>query len=451
MTRAVIPTKPEATAHGIRARSRFLIQSIKLEESGPPGAISGAMIFISALILAAIGWAMITTVDEVALAEGEVVPAGSIHSVQHLEGGIVAAILVREGDMVDAGASLVQIAPAATRSDLNQMLARRASLLLQAERLRAFAESRDPDFAGTIDGYEELKEDQAAIFRTQMSNRTNQVMVVQSQLDQAEGEFQRLVNRSESLREQIAFLQEELEIRRRLLDQGLMSRIVYLDTQRELAQAEGSLVETVDSIAETQSSMAELHGRVEEVVSRLENEALTQAGEISGELAQVEQALASLTDRFDRLDVRAPVRGIVTSLKTLTINAVVQPGEVLMEIVPIGDELVVEAKVSPNDIGHVEPGQAADVRISSYDFSRFGAVSGTVRQISATTFVDEQLVPYYRAVIALDQDFVGDVAGINPIIPGMTAQADIKTGSKSILDYMLRPVYRGLHGAFRER
>ncbi len=451
MSNAVIPSKSEVTGHGIRARSRFLIQSIKLEESGPPGAISGAMIFISVLILAAIGWAMITEVDEVALAEGEVVPAGSIHSVQHLEGGIVSAILVREGDVVEAGVPLLQIAPTATRSDLNQMLARRASLTLQAERLRAFAATRTPDFDGVIDGFEDLKEDQEAIYRTQVANRTNQVMVVRSQLNQAEGEYQRLINRAESLREQIAFLQEELAIRQRLLDQGLMSRIVFLDTQRELAQAEGSLVETVDSIAETQSSMAELNGRVEEVVSRLENEALTQAGEISAELAQVEQALAGLTDRVERLDVRAPVRGIVTSLKALTINAVVQPGEVLMEIVPIGDELVVEAKVSPNDIGHVEPGQAADVRVSSYDFSRFGAVSGTVRQISATTFVDEQLVPYYRAVIALDQDFVGDVDGLNPIIPGMTVQADIKTGSKSILDYMLRPVYRGLHGAFRER
>ena len=451
MIKALIPSKTEATGHGIRARSRFLIQSIKLEESGPPGAISGAMIFISMLILAAIGWAMVTEVDEVALAEGEVVPAGSIHSVQHLEGGIVSAILVREGDVVEAGVPLLQIAPTATRSDLNQMLARRASLTLQAERLRAFAATRTPDFDGVIDGFEDLKEDQEAIYRTQVANRTNQVMVVRSQLNQAEGEFQRLVNRAESLREQIAFLQEELAIRQRLLDQGLMSRIVFLDTQRELAQSEGSLVETVDSIAETQSSMAELNGRVEEVVSRLENEALTQAGEISAELAQVNQALASLTDRVERLDVRAPVRGIVTSLKTLTINAVVQPGEVLMEIVPIGDELVVEAKVSPNDIGHVEPGQAADVRISSYDFSRFGAVSGTVRQISATTFVDEQLTPYYRAVIALDQDFVGEVDGLNPIIPGMTVQADIKTGSKSILDYMLRPVYRGLHGAFRER
>ena len=302
-----------------------------------------------------------------------------------------------------------------------------------------------------IDGFEDLKDDQQAIYRTQVANRTNQVMVVRSQLNQVEGEYQRLINRAESLREQITFLEEEVAIRRRLLEQGLMSRIVFLDTQRELAQAQGSLIETVDSISESQSSMAELNGRVEEVVSRLENEALTQAGEISAELAQVDQALASLTDRVERLDVRAPVRGIVTSLKTLTINAVVQPGEVLMEIVPIGDELVVEAKVSPNDIGHVEPGQAADVRVSSYDFSRFGAVSGTVRQISATTFVDEQLTPYYRAVIALDQDFVGDVDGINPIIPGMTVQADIKTGSKSILDYMLRPVYRGLHGAFRER
>ena len=451
MSRAVIPSPSGQTGHGIRARSRFLIQSIKLEESGPPGAISGAMLLISVLILAAIGWAMVTDVDEVALASGEVVPAGSVHSVQHLEGGIVSSILVREGDMVEAGAPLLRIAPTATRSDLNQMLVRRASLLLQVERLHAFAESRVPDFDSVIDGYEELKGDQQAIFRTQVANRTNQVIVVRSQLSQAEGEFQRLTNRAQSLREQIAFLREELAIRQRLLDQGLMSRIVFLDTQRELAQAEGSLGETTDSMRESESSIAELKGRADELVGRLENEALTQAGEISSELAQVQQALANLTDRVERLDVRSPVRGIVTSLKTLTISTVIQPGEVLMEIVPVGDEMVVEARISPNDIGHVEPGQGADIRVSSYDFSRFGAVSGTVRQISATTFVDEQLKPYYRAVIALDRSFVGDMPGINPIIPGMTVQADIKTGSKSILDYLLRPVYRGLHSAFRER
>ena len=451
MTRAVVPSQSDTTVHGIRARSRFLIQSIKLEESGPPGSISGAMMFISALIVAAIVWAMFTNVDEVALAQGEVVPAGSVHSVQHLEGGIVNAILVREGDLVEAETPLIRIAPTATRSDLNQTLVRRASLILQLERLQAFAESRIPEFESMIEGFVDLKNDQQSIFRTQVANRTNQVMVVQSQLNQARGEYQRLINRADSLREQIAFLEEELAIRQRLLDQGLMSRIVFLDTQRELAQAQGSLGETVDSIAETESSIAELNGRAQEVIGRLENEALTQAGELSSELAQVEQALANLTDRVERLDVRSPVRGIVTSLRTLTISSVIQPGEILMEIVPIGDELVVEAKVSPNDIGHVEPGQPADVRVSSYDFSRFGAVSGTVRQISATTFVDEQMMPYYRAVIALDQDFVGDVAGVNPIIPGMTVQADIKTGSKSILDYLLRPVYRGLNSSFRER
>ncbi len=451
MSRAVIPSQPGPTGGGIRARSRFLIQSIKLEESGPPGAISGAMILISVLILAAIGWAMVTEVDEVALASGEVVPAGSVHSVQHLEGGIVSSILVREGDMVEAGAPLLRIAPTATRSDLNQMLVRRASLLLQAERLHAFAESRAPDFEGATEGYEELKEDQAAIYRTQVANRSNQVIVVQSQLSQVRSELTRMTNRAGSLREQIAFLREELTIRQRLLDQGLMSRIVFLDTQRELAQAEGSLGETIDSMSESEASVAELNGRANEVVGRLENEALTQVGEISSELAEVQQALANLTDRVERLEVRSPVRGIVTSLKTLTISAVIQPGEILMEIVPIGDEMVVEARISPNDIGHVEPGQPADIRVSSYDFSRFGAVSGTVRQISATTFVDEQLVPYYRAVIALDSNFVGNMPGINPIIPGMTVQADIKTGSKSILDYLLRPVYRGMHSAFRER
>lgn len=451
MIKAVTSRQSNPTGQGIRARSRFLIQSIRLEESGPPGALSGAMVLISALILAAIGWAMVTEVDEVALAEGEVVPAGSVHSVQHLEGGIVSAVLVREGELVDAEAPLIRIAPSASQSDLNRMLARRASLLLQAERLRAFAEGRPANFDTVVDGFDQLKEDQEAIYRTQVANRTNQITVVQSQLSQERAELQRLANRADSLREQVAYLREELSIRQRLLDQGLMSRIVFLDTQRELAQAEGNLVETVDSIAETESSIAELNGRADELVGRLENEALTQAGDVTAELAEVEEGLNSLTDRVERLDVRAPVRGIVTGLKTLTVSAVVQPGEVLMEIVPVGDELVVEARVSPSDIGHVEPGQTADVRVSSYDFARFGSVPGTVRQISATTFLDEQLVPYYRAIIALERDFVGDREGVNPIIPGMTVQADIKTGSKSILDYLLRPVYRGFHSAFRER
>ncbi|NNG03154.1 MAG: HlyD family type I secretion periplasmic adaptor subunit, partial [Inquilinus sp.] len=205
---------------GIRARSRFLIQSIRLEEKGPPGALSTAMLLICGLILAAIVWAMFTTVDEVAVARGEVVPAGSIHSVQHLEGGIVAAILVREGDMVEAEQPLLRLAPSSTRSDLNQMLTRRAALLLQAERLRAFAEDRQPDFDAVVDGFEQAKADQRALFNTQVANRTNQVVVVQSQFTQEDGELQRLTNRAASLREQGDFLREELEIRRRLLEQG---------------------------------------------------------------------------------------------------------------------------------------------------------------------------------------------------------------------------------------
>ena len=172
---------------------------------------------------------------------------------------------------------------------------------------------------------------------------------------------------------------------------------------------------------------------------------------MTAELAEVEEALRDLRDRVERLEVRAPVRGVVNALAVHSVNAVIQPGQELLEIVPMADELVVEARVMPHDIGHVEEGQAADIRVSSYDFARFGAVLGVVRQLSASTYLDENLQPYYRAVIALDQDHVGDQPGVNRIIPGMTVEADIKTGSKTILDYLLRPVSRGLSSAFQER
>ncbi|MEE8272380.1 MAG: HlyD family type I secretion periplasmic adaptor subunit [Alphaproteobacteria bacterium] len=451
MTGSVTTSNPGTVDRPGRPRSRFLVQSIKLEERGPPGAISVGIVLISLMLVGAIAWAGVTNLDEVALAEGEVVPAGSVHAVQHLEGGIVRRILVRDGDIVEAGDTLLRMAPEATRADLDQMLVRQASLLLQSGRLHAFAEGRVPNFELVSELYDDLKAGQLAIYRTQMTNRADQVTVLQDQRSQQRAELQRTTNRADALRNQTALLREELDIRTQLLERGLTSRIIHLETQRELVRAQGELTDAIDTIATTEAAIDEINSRLAELDSRLRSEALIEAGDVAAELAQIEETLKNLIDRVARLEVRAPLRGIVTGLRPRSINTVVQPGEVLMEIVPLGDDLVVEARVSPRDIGHVERGQAADIRVSSYDFARFGAVRGTVQQISATTFLDEQLEPYYRAMIALDRDYVGDQPGVNRIIPGMTVQADIKTGSKSILDYLLRPIYRGLHGAFRER
>jgi HlyD family type I secretion membrane fusion protein len=153
----------------------------------------------------------------------------------------------------------------------------------------------------------------------------------------------------------------------------------------------------------------------------------------------------------DRLTVVAPVDGIVQALAVNTINAVVKPGEVIMQIVPVEDEMIVESRLMPNEVGYVHSGQVAEVKVHSYDSSRYGTLKGTVRQISPSTYLDEKANPYYKVKVGLDKSWLGAAAGEMEVIPGMTVQVDIITGSKTIMEYLMKPVTRGFQSAFQQR
>jgi HlyD family type I secretion membrane fusion protein len=176
-----------------------------------------------------------------------------------------------------------------------------------------------------------------------------------------------------------------------------------------------------------------------------------ESGQVVNEIAEVKQSLIKLEDRADRLNVIAPISGVVQALSVNSINAVAEPGKIILRIVPMDDELIIESRILPNDVGHVHIGQSADVKVASYDSSRFGSIEGVVKQISATTYLDEKNNPYYRAEISLNKAWVGDNPERMKIIPGMTVQANIETGKKSILAYLLRPISRGFDNAFSER
>jgi HlyD family type I secretion membrane fusion protein len=198
------------------------------------------------------------------------------------------------------------------------------------------------------------------------------------------------------------------------------------------------------AVDETEQRLIELDARYFEALEQ-------DAASVSAELAEVAHSLVRLQARVERLEMRSPVDGIVQGLSINAHNAVVDPGEIIMQIVPVDDELVVEARVSPNDIGYVHAGQPADVSIDSFDSARFGTVPGKVRRLSATTYLDEQQRPYYRAEIELSKDHLGQRPGELQIIPGMTGTASIKTGSKTVLEYLLKPITRGLDVALAER
>ncbi len=434
-----------------QARARYLVQSIKLEESGPPAMLVASIAVMSLLLFAAIIWASFTMVNEIAHSSGEVVPVGQVVSVQHLEGGIVSEIHVSEGLLVEEGQPLIALAAADSRAERNRLQVRVANLKLEAERLRALADGREPDFESIMSGHDDLKSDQMRIFATQRETEQSQANVLQSQIEQRTAELESLRSRVESLNREIGIQAEEADIRKRLLDQGLQSRIVYLDTMRELAASRGRLAEANATIATTQAAIVEAEGRLIELRSQLRSDNLSKVGEVAAELAEVNELLETAQDKVDRSVITATTRSVVKGMTVSRPGDIISPGSPIVELVPVGVPLMVKARLNTRDVGHVAVGDPVDLRISTFDFARHGGIDGTVEKISATTFLSEDGVPYYEVTIGMEKDHVGDDPARNRVAPGMTVNALIITGQKSVLDYMMRPVYRGLSVAFTER
>lgn len=444
-----------SAAGGIRIgdrQTRFLAQSVILEEAGNAGLIRLALYTVSAVVALFIAWSAVTRVDEVAATTGEVVPSGQVQVVQHLEGGIISRILVKDGQMVEAGQSLLRLEPVAAVAEQEQIRARRAGLILKSQRLRAIASGRKPNFANIDDdSYKTLIDDQRALYAGQMAAQANRRAVLDSQLRESLARLSAYGGRERTLGSNLKLVEEELALREGLFRKGVTSKTEYLAIQREANQARGDLTSLKAQREETREGVSELRNRLRKLDSELKESSLIELGEATRELAEVSQGLGKLEDRVRRLDITAPVKGTVKGLNAHTVGGIIAPGGVVLEIVPFERELIVETRITTRDIGHVAVGQPVTVKVLTYDFARYGSISGTLTDISATTFIDEDGEPYYKGIVALAKDHVGTDSRLNRVLPGMTVQADIGTGSKTVLEYLLKPVYASVNQSFRER
>ncbi|MCB2099573.1 MAG: HlyD family type I secretion periplasmic adaptor subunit [Rhodobacterales bacterium] len=450
------PPPPSAPAEPVKIRrggrqARYLAHSVILEEAGSSGLIRLAMFTISMVVVAFLVWASLTQVDEVAGTFGEVVPTGRVQMVQHLEGGIISDLLVEDGDIVDAGQVLIKLEAAGAQAELEQMKAKQAGLMLKAERLRAFASDREPDFSVAGLEYRDLAEDQRSIYEVQVSGRDNRAQVLKDQVAQRSAEIRSINEREGTLRKQLKLLDEQLQVREKLYKKGLSSKILYLDAQRQVNQTQGDINNLSAERQRTNKALAEAKSRLAELDTNLRETALAEMGGVSTELAQVRETMTKLQDRVRRLEIRAPVRGIIKGLAAHTVGGVIGPGGLLLEIVPLDKELIVETRINTRDVGHITVGQPVTVKVVTYDYARYGGISGVLEEISASTYVDEQGAPFYKGVVSLDRAYVGYDPEKNRLLPGMTVQADINTGTKTLLQYLLKPVYSSINAAFRER
>lgn len=427
---------------------RYLSQAIQLEEAVNPHIIRATMLAVSLAILTFIGWAGMTNINEVARTAGEVVPHGYQQTVQHLEGGIVKDIAVNEGETVRQGDILLRLDGTGVINDLNRARSKQIALEMQEERLRAYIEGREADFSRFDD--QEQVADQQASFTSMRQARDKERQIIRNQLSQKQRALHALQNEAQTARQDLEITQNLYNRRARLNAQGYAPTVELLENERQLNEIKGRIKSIEDKIAITLNEIGEYKARLESSQASYLDLAHENLNQVLADKTQNAELIRKLADRSARLDVRAPADGMVKGLAVNTVGAVVQPGQTLMEIVPLDKKLEVAVKIPPQHIGHVKPGQNVQIKFSTFDFSRYGAVSGTLESISATTFTGENGERYYRGMITLSRTYVGKDHH-NLVIPGMTVMADIVTGEKTILEYLFKPVHLSFKTAFMER
>lgn len=449
-TRSSKSSRSPKVVRGSRQK-RLLSESVQLEEEVVPQFLRPALMIIGLLVVGSIAWSALVEMKEVASAAGEVVPSGSLKVVQHPDGGIVREILVEERALVEAGQPLLRLDTAQADSNFRQLRAREAALQLRAERLRAFADDREPDFWGVAPDYPELIADQNEIWRSQLEERRTALDVLATQIEQRRRELLQIRDSLQAAQRQQALSGELLAMRSRLAEKKLVSQVVFLETKRAKATADSEVERLRSDAVVAEHALEEVEKRRDNQSTGVRQDALNELATVDAELVEVRSALERAALVVDRLELRAPVRGLVQNLKVTTEGEVVRSSDTLMHIVPITDTLEAEVRISPRDIGHLRTGQPVTVKVTSYNYSRFGSVHGELRQVSASSLVDEANQPYFRGWVTLQDNHVGNADGRYPVLPGMTVQADIVTGEKTLLQYLIKPVTDALGGAFSER
>ena len=425
--------------------------SIELEETEPPRSLTILVGMISTFILGFIVWAAVAPLTETASAPGVVLPSGDVAPIQHLDRGLVSELLVAEGQVVSTGQPLAKLAPLEVESERNQLSARRISLLLALEQNNALSEGREPNFESIVKGYKEEKQEQAAVYSARIDEAGSQLLVQQDIFDQKVAEAARLTTQETMLRSEFEYVSKEFATLSDLFERGLSTRDRYYSRQRDVQTTRKELENVRGQLTRALSERAEAENRIAEYRNTLVFEARQAAAEIALELREIEERLNESEARVGRLILKSPVGGVVKGLRGRSKGSVVQPGDTLMEIVPMSDRMVVRARISPVDIAHVHVGQEADVSIAAYDTSIYGSMSGEIELISASTFQTDEGESYYEATISLEKSHFGNDPARFPILPGMTVDAKIHTGSKTLLAYLLKPVNRGFANAFQER
>ncbi|MEZ8141957.1 hemolysin secretion protein D [Enterovibrio norvegicus FF-33] len=415
-------------------------------------------------------WASFAELDKVTVGQGKVIPSSQLQVVQNLEGGLVKELLIREGDVVTKGQQLLLIDDTMFRSDFRERVQELTSLRGDSVTLRALVDSVvvdpntdignwlqavtlprtplefDPVF---IEEHRSVVSRQRAEYRDKLNNLQNQLSVTSQQIRQKEQELIEVKARVQNLKQSYSYAREEYNITKPLADEGVVPQIDLLKLQRQVNDTKRELSSAELSVPSLSSSLQEMVFKHIDVALKFRGEQQDRLNDVEDKLLAMTETRVTLADRVERTVVLSPVDGTIKKLHVNTVGGVIQPGMDLVEIVPSEDNLLIEAKIAPQDIAFLRPGLEAIVKFSAYDFTVYGGLTGILETISADTIQDEEGNSFYLVKIRTESNNIGDGKEL-PIIPGMTASTDIITGKRSVLDYLLKPILQAQKSALRE-
>ncbi len=404
-------------------------------------------------IVSLIVWAYYAKIDTLTRGNGRVIPSNKVQTIQNLEGGIVSDILVKEGQHVDKGDILIKIDDTSFASTYVESKLRYDEL--RAKSIRLLAEAGESSFSLT----KSLKRDlgklivhEYSLYLTNKEQLKNNIVIFQQQLKQKESELQEVALKIKNLQNNYKLLEKEVELNEPLFKKHLVAEVDFLKLKRELATKKGEIEELQLSIPRLKSKIQEQKSKIRELKLSFANKAKEKYNEVQAQMQRIQKSNIAKEDKVRRTDVRSPVDGTIKQLLVNTIGGVVKPGMDLVKIVPSQDGLVIETKIRPSDIAFLHVGQRAIVKFSAYDFAVYGSLGGTLIRISADTIEDKaDRKNYYLVYIKTDRNYLEKKGHKLQVIVGMTADVDIITGKKSVLDFILKPLLRASQNVVSER
>lgn len=435
------------TASDARPESRI---ELLLDDGGRTPALRRTLTAIVGLTAIFIAWAVLARVDELARARGEIQPGGHIQILQTEEGGSIVNLMVKEGDQVKAGQAIAEFAATDLDKSKAQADIKLNAVMIDRERILAILENRNPDFTKFAKDYPLLVDQARVSYKEQITNRDAALMAKRGEAAQQESLLAGAEREKDLIAREVQEARNWLSRLEAGTRKGVVSELSLSQSRQQVTSREERQSEVVARVESIKKNIGSVNAEINRLRADFNQQLSLELSKLTEQYRELLAERQALDERQGRALIKSPVDGVVMGLPQTSVGAVIPAGGTVAEIVPTDQEVIMETMVMPRDIGFVKVGQRASVKIDSFDAARFGSVEGTVKRVSPTsTKMKENGMPFYKVEIALATPYVSNEK--HRLIPGMTGEADIATGRKSVMQFLLKPIFLASDTAFHER